>query len=176
MDRKVCVVTVHGIGFQQPPRDRIPGYADGLHGNLSREFRARGGLLGGDPERGYGPVYVRSAKPGTRDTEWGLSRLGTWNADGSAVDIADAPLTAGDEPVFHVAVVYQPLEGVGPRLLSGGATLAEAGLRLGHYTSATGALRLAVGDGRWRRMSSPTSHATTCASRSGGSSPRCFAG
>lgn len=143
---KTCVVTIHGIGFQQPPRDGMPGYADGLHANLARALRSRDIALGDDPSRGHGPVYVQSAKPGTRDTEWGLSRLGTWNSGGTATDIADAPLTAGDEPVAHVAVVYEPLEDLGPRLLSGGATLTEAGLRLGHYASVSGAIRLAIGD------------------------------
>jgi hypothetical protein len=35
-----CVVTVHGIGFQQPPKDGTPGYADALHKHL-REPLAR---------------------------------------------------------------------------------------------------------------------------------------
>ena len=74
--KKLCVLTVHGIGFQQPPSATAAGYADRLHGNLREVL---GGRLGSDPERkpgGYGPVYVMSARPGTRDTEWGLSRLG----------------------------------------------------------------------------------------------------
>lgn len=158
MKRKVCVVTIHGVGFQQPPHDGITGYADGLHGHLARALDAAGVRLGDDPVRGHGPVYVRSAKPGTRDTEWGLSRLGRWNADGSAVDIADAPLTAGDDPVAHVAVVYSSLEGIGPRLLSGGATLAEAGLRLGRYASFPGAIRLAVSDA-WALLRPPATAA-----------------
>jgi len=167
--RGVCVVTIHGIGFQQPPHDGVPGYADGLHAHLDRVLRDKGVRLGSDPSRGHGPVYVRSAKPGTRDTEWGLSRLGTWNADGTAVGIADAPLTAGDEPVTHVAVVYNPLEGVGPRLLSGGATLAEAGLRLGHYASVTGAIRLAISD-TWTALhqgGAPLPHETPAVPRQG---------
>lgn len=26
-----CLVTIHGVGFQQPPEDGVPGYADDLH-------------------------------------------------------------------------------------------------------------------------------------------------
>jgi hypothetical protein len=33
--KKLCVLTVHGIGFQQPPTDSAAGYADVLHENLS---------------------------------------------------------------------------------------------------------------------------------------------
>jgi hypothetical protein len=33
--KKLCVLTVHGIGFQQPPADSAAGYADVLHENLS---------------------------------------------------------------------------------------------------------------------------------------------
>jgi hypothetical protein len=32
--KKLCVLTVHGIGFQQPPTDSAAGYADVLHENL----------------------------------------------------------------------------------------------------------------------------------------------
>jgi hypothetical protein len=46
---KLCVLTVHGIGFQQPPHHGLPGYADVLHGNLAADL---GDLLGNDPHRG----------------------------------------------------------------------------------------------------------------------------
>jgi hypothetical protein len=78
--KKLCILTVHGIGFQQPPIDSAAGYADVLHENLSAGLQALGSSLGKDPQRNpgpFGPVYVRSAKPGTRDHEWGLKRLGT---------------------------------------------------------------------------------------------------
>jgi hypothetical protein len=29
-----CLLTIHGIGFQQPPENGTPGYADGLHEHL----------------------------------------------------------------------------------------------------------------------------------------------
>src|SRR5437763_13790791 len=142
--QKLCILTVHGIGFQQPPTASAAGYADLLHENL-RE--ALGDRLGSDPQRKpapYGPVYVMSAMPGTRNAEWGLSRLGTWR-DGS-IDISGMPLTAGDEPTAHVALIYTSLEGVGPRLGTGVGTVGEAGLMLSHYASVAGAIRLVVAD------------------------------
>lgn len=141
---KLCVLTVHGIGFQQPPTATAAGYADILHENLSHDLE---GLLGSDPQRvpgPYGPVYVMSAMPGTNNKEWGLSRLGTWRADG--IDTSDAPLTAGDEPIAHVALVYTSLEGVGPRIGTGVGTVGEAGLMLSHYASVAGTIRLVAGD------------------------------
>jgi hypothetical protein len=142
--RKLCVLTVHGIGFQQPPTATAAGYADVLHENLSLDLE---GLLGSDPQRKpgpYGPVYVMSAMPGTNDKEWGLSRLGTWRT--SSIDTAGAPLTAGDEPIAHVALIYTSLEGVGPRVGTGIGTVAEAGLMLGQYASVAAAIRLVAGD------------------------------
>jgi hypothetical protein len=40
--KKLCVLTVHGIGFQQPPTDSAAGYADVLHENLSDGLQAIG--------------------------------------------------------------------------------------------------------------------------------------
>jgi hypothetical protein len=148
-EQKLAVLTVHGIGFQQPPSATADGYADELHRNLRQALQEIGSSLGNDPQRGphpFGPVYVRSADPGvTTDTEWGLRRLGTWSDDGS-IDITGMPLTAGDEPIVHVALVYTPLEGVGPGMGTGAGALGEAGLMLRHYASVAGTLRLAVGD------------------------------
>lgn len=146
-NRKICILTVHGVGFQQPPDGGTPGYADGLHQHIGRGLGA--GHLGDDPLRKpgpYGPVYVMSAKPGTRDREWGLSRLGTWRDGGASIDVADAPLTAGDEPFAHVAVIYNPLEGIGPRPATAIGVTADAGLVLGRYASVTGVIRLVAGD------------------------------
>ena len=145
--QKLCVLTVHGIGFQQPPTDSGPGYADVLHENLSDGLQALGSSLSKDPQRKpgpFGPVYVMSAKPGTHDHEWGLKRLGTWRGDG--IDISGMPLADGDEPVAHVALVYTSLEGVGPGIGRGADVAGEAALMLGHYASVAGALRLVVGD------------------------------
>jgi hypothetical protein len=141
---KICMLTVHGIGFQQPPEPGIPGYADGLHSNLAEVL---GDKLGNDPDRQPetdGPVYVMSAKQGTHDTEWGLSRLGTWR--GNTVDITDMPLAEPNRPIAHVALIYTTLEDVGPRFSTGQGTVAEAGLLLGQYSSVAGAMRLVCGD------------------------------
>jgi hypothetical protein len=145
--KKLCVLTVHGIGFQQPPTDSVAGYADVLHENLSDGLQALGSSLGKDPQRvpgPFGPVYVMSAKPGTRDHEWGLKRLGTWRDD--SMDITGMPLADGDEPIAHVALVYSSLEGVSPGMGRGAGAVTEAGLMLGHYASVVAALRLVVGD------------------------------
>jgi hypothetical protein len=141
---KICILTVHGIGFQQPPQPGIPGYADGLHHNLAGML---GDKLGNDPNRQPetdGPVYVMSAKPGTNDHEWGLSRLGSWR-DG-ALDVAGTPLAESDSPVAHVALIYTSLEDDRPLLGTGTGTVCEAGLLLGQYSSVAGAMRLVCGD------------------------------
>lgn len=146
-NKKLCVLTVHGIGFQQPPTDSGPGYADVLHENLSNGLQALGCSLGKDPQRrpgGYGPVYVMSARPGTSDYEWGLKRLGTWS--NGSIDVTGMPLSDGDEPIVHVALVYSSLEGVSPGIGRGAGAVTEAGLMLGHYASVAGALRLVAGD------------------------------
>ena len=164
--KKLCVLTVHGIGFQQPPTDSAAGYADVLHKNLSDGLQALGGSLGNDPQRKpgpFGPVYVMSARPGTHDHEWGLKRLGTWRGD--VVDVTGMPLAVGAEPIVHVALIYTSLEGVSPGLGREAGVLSEAGLMLGHYASVVGALRLVVGDawaalheggGRSASVSSPS--------------------
>ncbi len=141
---KLCVLTIHGIGFQQPPDDHHAGYADTLHANLAVVLNGR---LGDDPQRpaaAHGPVYVMSAMPGTHNREWGLKRLGSWRGDGS-LDVTDMPLAPDDKPVAHVALVYTSLEGVGPGLPGIGVE-AEASLVLGHYASVAGTIRLVAGD------------------------------
>jgi hypothetical protein len=145
--KKLCVLTVHGIGFQQPPTATASGYADELHRNLSQALQEIGSSLGRDPQREpgpFGPVYVMSAEPGTKDKEWGLRRLGTWS--GGSIDTAGMPLTDGDEPIVHVALVYTSLEGIGPGMGAGTGAVGEASLMLGHYASVAGTLRLVVGD------------------------------
>jgi hypothetical protein len=145
--KKLCVLTVHGIGFQQPPTDSAAGYADVLHENLSDGLQKLGVSLGNDPQRTprpFGPVYVMSARPGTHDHEWGLKRLGTWRGD--VVDVTGMPLADGAEPIVHVALIYTTLEGVSPGLGREAGTLGEVGLMLGHYASVVGAFRLVAGD------------------------------
>jgi hypothetical protein len=104
-DGLTCVVTVHGIGRQQPPDDKanVAGYADELHTNL----RPLLGLsLGEDPQRpNGGPVYVQSEYPSlSKDTEKGLERIGKWDASRSVVKGAD--LTQTGASIAHVALVY----------------------------------------------------------------------
>jgi hypothetical protein len=150
--KKLCVLTVHGIGFQQPPTDSRAGYADGLHENLGESLQALGSSLGKDPQRRpgpFGPVYVMSAKPGTSDHEWGLKRLGTWHGD--SIDVTGMPLEDGDEPIVHVALIYTSLEGVSPGIGPGAGAVTEAALMMGHYASVAGAFRLVVGD-TWAAM------------------------
>lgn len=153
MDSKlICLVTIHGIGFQQAPTDGIPGYADMLHERLSKYLDAS--LLGDDPQRQRtqrgenGPVYVQSSwPPESNRSEPGLARLGTWApVQPRTVDAAGKSLTDGDQRIAHVALVYSHLEDQGPRL----GALAEAGTKaafsLGHYASITGAARMVFAD------------------------------
>jgi pimeloyl-ACP methyl ester carboxylesterase len=135
--KHVCLVTVHGIGFQQAPDGDTPGYADELHKHLQH---ALGDLLGEDHDpagRGWGPVYVESEWEGSRTR--GLARL----------DEKKALVEGG--PVAHIALVYSRSEGVGPQL---GATI-EASVRglltLGRYTSFFGFLGI-IGRAAWGRL------------------------
>src|ERR1700681_609953 len=82
-----CVVTIHGIGFQEPPRPphdgyaETPGYADGLQTNLAEQLPE----LSDDPDRQSWqtakslPVYVCSHFQGSRAL--GLKRLGEWEGE-----------------------------------------------------------------------------------------------
>jgi hypothetical protein len=144
------LVTVHGIGFQQPPVDGRPGYADGLHARLRTEL---GALLGDDPERpDGGPVYVRSEVDGSR--EQGLARLGPGKA------------LAQPGRIAHVALVYSPSEPLVSRAGSVADALARAALAHRHYTSVLGALRLVFGDA-WAAL-----HETSPADASSSLRPR----
>ena len=74
MPERVCLVTVHGIGFQQAPGDGVPGYADELHNSLRAKL---GDKLGDDTGRdGGGPVYVRSEVDSSSS---GLQAHDYWN-------------------------------------------------------------------------------------------------
>jgi hypothetical protein len=146
-----CVVTIHGIGFQQPPDDEqgVLGYADAFHRRLSTVLQ---GALGDDPNRirdhnVHGPVYVHSNWPrGTGGVELGLARLGKWQDQRPASVSTDQPLVDGDQTLAHVALVYAHLE---PKTAAIGP-LAEistmAAVSLGHYTSVTGLLHMAWTD------------------------------
>ncbi len=145
----VCLVTIHGIGFQQAPADGIPGYADDLHRNLVDALDDPS-LLSGDPGRdgAIGAIYVASNwPPGQGGTEPGLRRLGTWNASRTAVDgSADSRLTTAGQPLAHVALVYSHLEEIGPKLGSLLQAGDRAALSLTHYASVAGCVRTAFAD------------------------------
>jgi hypothetical protein len=132
MAESVCLVTVHGIGFQQPPIDGRPGYADALHDLLRKTLGAR---LGDDPERpaAGGPVYVSSEWDGSPAE--GLGRLDNGR-----------PLVSEAGRIAHVALVYSPSEPLEPRFGDTAEALARAAISHGHYTSTLGALRLLRSD------------------------------
>src|SRR5450755_1709231 len=132
MAGSVCVVSVHGIGFQQPPRDGRPGYADALHDLLRKTL---GDRLGDDPERPAtgGPVYVSSEWDGSPAN--GLGRLDAGRA-----------LVSEEGKIAHVALVYSPSEPLEPRFGETAEALARAAISHGHYTSTVGALRLLASD------------------------------
>lgn len=132
-----CLVTIHGIGFEQPPteRPRRAGYADALHSHLHACLDERfPNLLGDDPDRPgeHGPVYVSSAVGGSRAQ--GLRRL------------ADPLVGRPGREIAHVALVYTPSEPLVPRPGAVADTLARALLGHARYISAAGALRMALRD------------------------------
>ncbi|MBO0791730.1 MAG: hypothetical protein J2P36_12380 [Ktedonobacteraceae bacterium] len=138
----LCLVTIHGIGFQQPPRNGQPGYADDLHEHLSQYLDAT--LLCDDPLRPRvhpgqnGPIYVQSVwPPATRCREAGLRRLGSWNADHTAITIDPriAPLSDGKGRIAHIALVYSRLEEQGSHLEAVVASGTMALSSLDHYTT-----------------------------------------
>jgi len=145
-----CVVTVHGIGFQTPPRDQegIPGYADALHAHLSEVLG--NDVLGDDPGRGNGvkgPVYVHSNwPPGNGGVELGLARLGKWTDERPGRVTTDQPLVNANQPLAHVALVYAHLEdksaAVGPLF----EISTMAAVSLSNYSSIVGLLRTAMTD------------------------------
>jgi pimeloyl-ACP methyl ester carboxylesterase len=142
MPPRVCLLTVHGIGFQQPPTGGRDGYADGLHEHLRKVL---GDRLGedcedpADPERPRGgPVYVQSEVEGKR--ELGLGRL-------------DRELTAGGD-IAHVALVYAPSLPPDHHFSETVETVARAAASLGRYTSVIGALKL-LGRDLWAIVDHP---------------------
>lgn len=150
-----CLVTLHGIGFEQPPQDGVDnsGYADLLHQHLKKCLIEK---LSDDPERvrskpgDNGAIYVESRwrdDSGNVSREEGLKRLGVWCGDKQHVDITGALLVANDEPVSHVALVYSDLEPKGPEIGAMLLTLETTLLGASHYGSALGRLHMAIADG-----------------------------
>ena len=159
-----CLVTLHGIGFEQPPlvvngaEVANSGYADPLHQHL---YKCLTTMLSDDPGRAAGrtqpgengPIYVQSHYLDAQkriSREEGLKRLGAWCDDKQRIDTTDAPLVAveaSDECISHVALVYSNLEPmkseVGATLLTLESTLASSS----HYGSVLGLLHMAVTDG-----------------------------
>jgi hypothetical protein len=150
-NRKItCIVTIHGIGFQQAPGEGLKGYADDLHKHLCCELNKDGAeLLSDDPDHrsrqiaGSVPIYVESVwPPGSFHREAGLERLGTWvDDDRRAVshDRKDDPkqeLVSGKSRIAHVALVYSRLEGEGPRLGQSVITATRAIANLRSYSRA----------------------------------------
>lgn len=164
-----CMVTLHGIGFQQPPCEGLPGYADNLHAFLCAELNRDGQkLLSDDPspeKRALPeslPVYVQSiwpvpgagAKQIQSSWEAGLRRLGSWkegcwNVKGAyrTVEVTrEARLVENGCRLAHVALVYSGLESNGPEVvpsLEAAAMVAAYGQR---YSSIGGQLSMIFQD------------------------------
>lgn len=149
-----CLVTLHGIGFEQPPQDGVDnsGYADAFHHHL-HATTSLGTILSDDPKRDRqhpgdnGAIYVQSRwlnEQGNPSRNEGLKRLGSWSQDKQSINTDDAPLVADGKLVAHVALVYSDLESVGNET---GAALIGFTMSLfsvAHYTSAHGLAHLAA--------------------------------
>ncbi len=154
----VCLVTIHGVGFEQAPildadgNTITAGYADPLHEHLSEYLDET--WLSDDPlrhrrKRGEaGPIYVSSVwPPDSHKREDGLKRLGTWDElHFRAVDGSNAPLTDGKGRISHIALVYSELEGRGPEVGATVETLSRSLLHLPHYANVTEMVRMAFAD------------------------------
>lgn len=147
-----CLVTLHGIGFMQPPQQNVPGYADPLHEHLKKQL---GSLLSDDPNRKRtregenGAIYVQSrwlTPDGIPSTEEGLKRLGSWSKDMRRFQTKNAPLIADDARISHVALVYTNLEPQGPEVE---ATLLSSAMSLfytSNYAHISGLMHMAFSD------------------------------
>jgi hypothetical protein len=150
----VCLVTIHGIGFQQAPNDAagVAGYADALHAALRTKL---GDDLSDDPRRvkhrevpgECGPIYVQSswalddAHPLQRSVERGLERLGSRPDPCSPLlDVTGKDLFTEPGRIAHVALVYTPLEEQGPDRGALVETATLGLLRLENYNSLHGEL------------------------------------
>lgn len=159
-----CLVTLHGVGFEQPPQVvngveiANSGYADPLHQHL---YKCLGTMLSDDPQRekgriqpgDNGPIYVQSHyrdAQGRSSREEGLKRLGAWCNDKQHIDATDAPLVAKDAgtgSVSHVALVYSNLEPVESEMGATLLTLETTFASSSHYGSIMRLLHMAVNDG-----------------------------
>lgn len=166
----ICLVTIHGIGFQQPPLTAvanypdIPGYADNLHEHLSKYLDTN--LLCDDPQRQRdkagqnGPIYVQSVwPPNSHCREAGLKRLGSWDESHSTIIAGpEAQLCNGAGRIAHIALVYSQLEEQGPQVGASLITSSMATVSLGHYTHVAHLVRTTFLDTEplWRNLLPPT--------------------
>ena len=162
-----CIVTIHGIGFQQPPEKGVDGYADDLHAHLCAELNRNGNvLLSDDPDRDLAkhtkerknapvPIYVSSVWPdesGRLRREEGLMRLGEWTGHGrttityNRTEKPNQALVKGNARIAHVALVYSELEGEGPQPIADIETVGEALIYGRHYTNFKGLLQTVFQD------------------------------
>src|SRR5437764_1943343 len=137
MEKITCLVTLHGIGFEQPPNIRNKqgkmesdkegnwkefgintGYADLFHHHLHTHPRLAP-LLSDDPKRSRshagenGAIYIQSRWGQDQErssTEEGLKRLGIWSKDRKEINTDGAPLVANGKLLSHIALVYSNLE------------------------------------------------------------------
>jgi hypothetical protein len=136
MNKFICLLTIHGIGFEEPPHDGIPGYADGLHEHLSAHLGEP--IFSGEPQRPEGPIYVQSFwPPGSNSMEPELSRLGNWDAKNRGIiDISNASLNECSSRIVHIALVYSHLEGTRPQLGPFFQLVTMGAFSLKHYVRA----------------------------------------
>src|SRR5579859_7697330 len=133
----LCLLTIHGIGFEQAPQGAQPGYADVRHEQLSAALGAD--LLGDDPHRKRsrpgqnGAIYVESLWAPSDDEEGQGPPTGP-------------PTRADGQPIAHVALVYSRLEPVGPHGGSAAVALEMAAVSAGHYASILGLVHMAFAD------------------------------
>jgi hypothetical protein len=150
--RVICFVTIHGIGFQHPPLDGIPGYADSLLANICRVLNQIGNLLlSDDPdlrpdEVGESvPIDVQSVWPlDSLHIEAGLKRLGSWDEDHMRVSGAD--LVKDNAHIAHVALVYSKLEGEGPLVGASAMAGVMTTISVRHYSHVKGLLDMTYVD------------------------------
>jgi hypothetical protein len=149
-----CLVTLHGIGFEQPPQDGVDnsGYADSFHHHLHSTTSLEE-ILSDDPKRqrqypgDNGAIYVQSRwlnAQGNPSSNEGLKRLGTWSQDKKSISTDDAPLVADGKSVAHVALVYSNLESVGNETGAALISFIMSLFSVAHYTSAHGLAHFAA--------------------------------
>ena len=167
-----CLVTIHGIGFQEPPRpDQASGYADGLHANLARQLPG----LSDDPLKQDWqtaptvPIYICSRYPTTGGTrKEGLKRLGVWvdKFGAGTLNTKGAPLVSDGSTLAHVALVYAELEDIGPQPEAVAETFSRALVEHRHYGSILSSLHTVLVDGATAMFQHQEPTAPTAPSRS----------